>query len=131
MSGARRTRRGVERSRKEVDASGRSRANSTNRNSSAGSEFERPAIQLLANGAALVSGLALIADVNERLGLALSDEEYDTIGGYVFGVLGRRPEVGDEVALDGYRAHIEALDGLRIDRLRLVPEPAAEGDART
>ncbi len=88
-----------------------------------GSEFEPQAITLLLDGSALLSGLALISDVNERFDLSLSDEEYDTIGGYVFGLLGREPHEGDEVAIDGYRARIEALDGLRIDRLRLIPAP--------
>lgn len=88
-----------------------------------GSEFEPQAITPLLDGSALLSGLALISDVNERFDLSLSDEEYDTIGGYVFGLLGREPHEGDEVEIDGYRARIEALDGLRIDRLRLIPAP--------
>ncbi len=91
-------------------------------------EFEPPAIQPLPDGSAVLSGLALIADVNTRFDLALSADEYDTIGGYVFGLLGRKPERGDEVVVDGYRARIEALDGLRIDRLRLIPAPG-QGDA--
>jgi len=92
-----------------------------------GSEFEPQAIQPLPDGSALLSGLAPISDVNERFDLSLSDEEYDTIGGYVFGLLGREPHEGDEVEIDGYRARVEALDGLRIDRLRLIPQQEARG----
>ena len=40
-----------------------------------------------AEGAALIDGLLLIQDVNEEFGLALDEEEYHTIGGYVFGAL--------------------------------------------
>src|ERR687897_2469048 len=43
----------------------------------------------------IVPGSTNIADLNERFGLAVPDEDYTTIGGYVFGVLGRLPGVGD------------------------------------
>ncbi len=95
-------------------------------------EYGLPAIQALPNGSALLSGLALISDVNAHFALDLSEEEYDTIGGYVFGLIGRKPGVGDEVQVDGYLAIVVALDGLRIDRIRLVPlpKPAELGDAK-
>ena len=69
----------------------------------------------------LVSGLVSIDQVNEELKLKLEDPFYNTIGGYVFGQLGRRPEVGDEVQINGFVARIVAMDGLRIDRLELIP----------
>ena len=95
-------------------------------------EYGAPSIQSLPNGSALLSGLALISDVNAHLDLDLSEEEYDTIGGYIFGLIGHKPEVGDEVEIEGYRALIIALDGLRIDRIRLVPlpKPAELGEAK-
>lgn len=83
--------------------------------------FERPDIERHPDGTAIVSGLTLISEVNDSFDVTLSDEEYDTIGGYVFGLLGRRPEVGDEVELAGFRVRVDGLDGLRIDRLRFVP----------
>ncbi len=91
-------------------------------------EFERPLpeVVMLPDGTALVDGLMLIEDLNRRFGLSLSDEEYDTVGGYVFGMLGRRPQLGDEVTIEGARARVEELDGLRISRVRLVvPQRAA------
>lgn len=92
-------------------------------------EFERPErdIEILPNGDVLVNGLLLIDEVNERFGLAIEDENFDTIGGYVFGQLGRKPEIGDEIQVGNYRLRVEALDGLRISRLRLSPiQPAEE-----
>lgn len=82
-------------------------------------------VQQLANGEARLSGLLTIDEVNERFDLKIDDPIYNTIGGYVFGQLGRRPEVGDEIACDGHVLRVEALDGLRIDRLHLTPAPAA------
>lgn len=84
-----------------------------------------PDFEVVAEREALIDGLVLIQDVNEQFGLGLDDEEYTTIGGYAFGALGRRPEVGDEVVAPGCRLVVEALDGMRVSRLRLhLDEPA-------
>ncbi|HEY8489426.1 MAG TPA: hemolysin family protein [Dehalococcoidia bacterium] len=85
-------------------------------------------VEVLPDGSALLSGLLLVSDVNEQFGLDLDTEEYDTIGGLVFGELGREPHVGDEVRLDGHVLRVERLDGLRIEQVRLsrAAPPAAE-----
>jgi CBS domain containing-hemolysin-like protein len=90
-------------------------------------EFERPEtdIELLPDGAALIDGLSLIDDVNDRFGLHLDDTDYDTIGGYVFGALARKPAVGDEVTVEDRTLQVAALDGLRIARVRLSPASVA------
>ena len=80
-----------------------------------------PEIQRLPNGAALIDGLTQIEDVNNRLGLDLHDEYYDTIAGYMLGRLGRMARVGDTVEAGGVRLKVEALDGLRIARVSLYP----------
>src|SRR5436190_6052118 len=82
---------------------------------------EQPEIRPQSDGVALVDGRTLIEDVNEHFDLHLDDEGYDTIGGFVFAQLGRKPEVGDEVVAGGYRFRVEALDGLRIETLRVEP----------
>ena len=61
-----------------------------------------------------------IEEVNARFDLGIEDPFYNTIGGYVFGQLGRRPELNDEVAVDHRFLRIDQLDGLRIDRLILT-----------
>jgi CBS domain containing-hemolysin-like protein len=91
-------------------------------------EFERPEteIELLPDGSALIDGLSLIDDVNERFGLHMDDTDYDTVGGFVFGALGRKPDVGDAVSVGNRTLQVEALDGLRIARVRLSAPPTAE-----
>ena len=88
-----------------------------------GDAFDKsaPDIQRLPDGSALIDGLTQIEDVNDRLGLDLHDEHYDTIAGFVLGRLGRMARVGDTVEADGVRLKVEALDGLRIARLSLYP----------
>jgi CBS domain containing-hemolysin-like protein len=92
--------------------------------------FEEPQVKLLPNGSAVISGLTLIADANEMFGLSLNDAEFDTIGGYIFGRLGRLPEPGDTVEADGHCLRVEAMDGRRIDKVLVTPRqtPTTEGD---
>lgn len=88
-------------------------------------EFEQPEvrIQRLDDGAYLVNGLVNLSELSEVLGIEIESDDYSTIGGRVFGMLGRRPEIGDEVADSLIRARVEALDGLRISLLRVSPTP--------
>lgn len=58
-----------------------------------------------------------IYDINERFGLDFPTEDFQTIGGYVFGLLGREPEVGDEVEANGLRLRVEGMDGHKITRV--------------
>jgi CBS domain containing-hemolysin-like protein len=88
-------------------------------------EFEKgeaPEIQRLPDGSGLVSGLVLISEFNDIFSLNITDENYDTIGGFVMGQLERIPRVGDAVAVDGVNIRVENMDGLRIDRLSILPE---------
>jgi CBS domain containing-hemolysin-like protein len=88
-----------------------------------------PSLQRLPDGTSLVDGLTLIEEVNEAMGVRLEDPDYDTIAGFVLGRLGRLAEVGDTITADGVRIRVEALDGKRIARLTLFPDPPASGDA--
>jgi len=80
-----------------------------------------PDIQQASDGSALINGLTPIGDVNEAFGLSLEDPNYDTIGGFVMGQLGRIPVVGDCVELksQGVVLCVEEMDKLRVARLRL------------
>ncbi|MBE3072461.1 MAG: HlyC/CorC family transporter [Acidobacteria bacterium] len=76
-------------------------------------------IATLADGSVLIDGLALTTDINERFGLHLDEETYNTLGGYVLGRLGRRARLGDCIELEGHTLRVEALDGLRVARVHL------------
>jgi len=80
-----------------------------------------------APGAAQPGGLAL-EEVNARCGLALASPDYVTLGGYLFGKLGRLPRVGDRVPVDGGVFEIMAMDGRRIGEARFVR--GEKGDVR-
>jgi len=69
-------------------------------------------------GSFLINGLLAIGDVREKLGLELADEPYDTVGGLVFGRLGRVAAVGDAVNAEGWRFEVTAVDGRRVSQVR-------------
>jgi CBS domain containing-hemolysin-like protein len=77
-------------------------------------------IRQLPDGSADVDGLALVTDINEQFGLDIDEETYTTIGGYMLGRLGRRPQVGDTVEIGGRTLRVEAVDGLRVSRVRII-----------
>lgn len=78
------------------------------------------AVRPLAAGNFLVSGLALITDVEDATHAELADEDYDTVGGFVMARLGRIPHVGDRVRVPGYEFRVMAMDGRRVDRVLVV-----------
>ncbi|HTS72787.1 MAG TPA: hemolysin family protein [Gaiellaceae bacterium] len=94
-------------------------------------EFDLPdeSVEKLPDGRLRIDGTFPIDDFNEQFGRALPIEDYHTIGGFVFGLLGRAPEPGDEVAADGCRFEVLDVEGSRIERLEveLVPEEPGEG----
>ena len=68
-------------------------------------------------GETLVPGSTHIGELNEHFSLTVPDEDYTTIGGYVFGVLGRLPVVGDRVIAGGAIFTVREMDGRRIESL--------------
>ena len=65
----------------------------------------------------IVPGRTNIGELNERFGLSVPDEDYTTIGGFVFGALGRLPVVGDRVTAGGAVFTVPEMDGRRVDSL--------------
>jgi putative hemolysin len=71
------------------------------------------------DGSADIDGLTLVTDVNERFDLAIDEEVYTTVGGYVLGRLGRRARVGDTIEVKGRVLRVTAVDGLRVAKVWL------------
>lgn len=91
-------------------------------------DIPEPPFTELEDGDLLIDGGAAISEVNERCGLILPEEDFDTLGGYVFGALGRVPDVGDVVAVQGQEGpmelRVEGTEERRVTRVRLArPAP--------
>jgi CBS domain containing-hemolysin-like protein len=61
-----------------------------------------------------VEGSLPVEEFNERFDRKLSDDDYHTIGGIIFGELGRAPAVGDSVEIGNVRFDVADVDGTRI-----------------
>jgi len=67
-----------------------------------------------------IDGMFGIEEFNERFGTDLPDEDFHTLGGFVFGQLGRAPEPGDDVAYNGLRFDVLEVEGNRIERVAVT-----------
>jgi putative hemolysin len=66
-----------------------------------------------------IGGTFSIDDFNEEFGTGLEQEDFHTMAGLVFGALGRAPEVGDAVVVNGLRLTVLEIEGTRILRLEV------------
>jgi magnesium and cobalt transporter len=67
-----------------------------------------------------VNALTRIEEFNEVFGLAVPEDEFDTIGGYVAHAFGRVPRRGDQTVLDGLEFRVLRVARRRIELLRVV-----------
>lgn len=70
-----------------------------------------------------VDGLLNIEDFLEETGVELPEGPYETAAGFVVSALGRFPELGDIVAVNGHRLEVTKVDGRRAERIRVTPGP--------
>jgi putative hemolysin len=79
-----------------------------------------------------IDGMFPIDEFNSRFGTDLPDEDFHTLGGFVFGQLGRAPEPGDDVTYDGMRFDVLEVEGNRIEKLAVEfserPQPRRGGE---
>jgi CBS domain containing-hemolysin-like protein len=95
-------------------------------------EFDLPdeSVERLPNGKMRIDGTFPIDDFNEQFDRHLPIEDYHTVGGFVFGLIGRAPGIGDEVAHDGTRFTVLEVEGSRIERLEVELVPHDTQDER-
>jgi len=95
-------------------------------------EFDLPdeSVERLDERRVRISGSFTIDDFNEQFGTELDDEDFHTVAGFVFGLLGRAAEVGDIVDSDGLQFRVLETSGTRIQRLEIefreLPEDPAD-----
>lgn len=82
------------------------------------------------DGTWLIDAKLPLEEANEKLNLNIEDPEYNTIGGHVFGQLGREPTPGDEVETDDFVLRVEESDRHRILKLRIFKKEKCDIDNR-
>jgi CBS domain containing-hemolysin-like protein len=82
-------------------------------------------LRQLANGDWYVRGHVSLGDLTDRgIELPVDTDAYNSIGGYVFGELGRLPKRGDLITADGYEIRVESVRENRIEAVRIHPVTA-------
>jgi CBS domain containing-hemolysin-like protein len=92
-------------------------------------------IRQLVNGDWFVRGHVSLGDLEDfGIKLPVDTDAYTSVGGYVFGQLGRLPKRGDMITANGYRLRVESVRENRVDAVRiqsvtgeLPPAPVPEG----
>jgi CBS domain containing-hemolysin-like protein len=94
-------------------------------------DVDKPEILKIEEGVWEVSGGMLIEDLEDELGIELSDRDEDTIGGLVFSELGRNPAVGDRVEVGPVMIEVLEIHLNRVNTVRLTlqqPAPVPDED---
>ncbi len=92
-----------------------------------GDEFDLPdaGVLRIGRGRVRLAGSFPIDDFNERFGKHLPADDYHTVGGFVFGEIGRAPKAGDLVAFEGTRFEVRSVEGTRITEVDVTLQAPA------
>jgi CBS domain containing-hemolysin-like protein len=84
-------------------------------------EFDLPdeSVERVDDTTVRIDGTFPLDDFNEQFGTTLEHEDFHTVAGYVFHLLGRAASPGDEVRSDGLRFRVIETEGQRIQRLEV------------
>ena len=89
-----------------------------------------PSVDSRGPGTYQVDGGLPISALNDRLGTDFESDEFDTVGGLMLARLGRAPEVGDRIEIDGHSLTVDGVEGARISTVMLREgDDAAPGES--
>ena len=85
-------------------------------------------VQRLADGSLSVDALISISDLEDHLGIELGEDlPYDTLAGLILNQLGRFPEKGEKLEIDGFILVCEEVKKTSIDKVRIIRQEPEEG----
>jgi putative hemolysin len=68
----------------------------------------------------VVSGQSGLDEVNELLGTSLQSNDFNTLGGFVFGLFGRMPKVGEQLKYKNLKLEVLELEGRKINKVKIT-----------
>ncbi len=77
-------------------------------------------IEIINEDEYIARGVVKIDLINEMLGVNIESEDFDSIGGYITGLLGRLPEEGDLIENNNIKFIVENVHKNRIEKLRIL-----------
>jgi len=90
-------------------------------------EAHVPAATATRHGELYIDASMNIGELNGRYELTVPEDDYTTIGGYVFGALGHLPSLGDHVTAGGATFTVREMDGRRVAKLEMEIEKSGDG----
>jgi CBS domain containing-hemolysin-like protein len=92
---------------------------------------EPPAILRQSPGVYLVGGSVTIADLNDEAGLDLPEEEFETVGGLMYDLVGSIPEKGRAIEYHNITFIAERIEGQRIAKVRIITKKKPPGGQKS
>jgi putative hemolysin len=83
-------------------------------------ESDEKDVEIVDEKNVMVSGQSEIDEVNELLNTKIQTRDFNTIGGFVFGLFGRMPRVGEQLRYRDLKFEVLELDGRKIDKIKIT-----------
>jgi CBS domain containing-hemolysin-like protein len=77
-------------------------------------------VEVLDERTFVVSGTTGLDEINELVTIELESEEFHTIGGFLFGLFGHLPKIGEQLRYHGLRFLILEMDGRKIEKIKIT-----------
>jgi putative hemolysin len=77
-------------------------------------------VEILDERTFVVTGSTGLDEINELVNVELESEEFHTIGGFLFGLFGHLPKVGEQLKYHNLRFLILEMEGKKIDKLKIT-----------
>jgi putative hemolysin len=83
-------------------------------------EAEEKDVEVVDEKNFMISGQSELDEVNELLGTDLHSSEFNTLGGFVFGLFGRMPKVGEQLKYRNLKLEVIELEGRKITKVKVT-----------
>lgn len=88
-----------------------------------GEEHPEPDYEAIDEKTFQIEGGMRIDEANEKLGLGLPEGDYETVAGFVMSTLGRVPQEGEHLRLNGFKLVVTQMDGVKIQKVLVTRSP--------
>jgi len=77
-------------------------------------------VEIIDESTVVVSGSTGIDEVSDLIGVRLESDEFNTIGGFLFGLFGRLPRVGEQLRYQGLKFLVLEMEDKRIEKIKIT-----------